>query len=259
MCVAAHDGSKTALAIDDDEVYVRIYELVNENKPLSDPTRLTGRLCAQLHGPLIARQWTDGKTQRLEKVMGTLVATAVDTIQREKAARLDRECIERQKQHVNEVRAAAERALDTEFGRRQKLMEYANRWRDAELMRGYLSALGAAIDADEVHPIDESAFSEWFEWARCYADSVNPILQAKLPHEAPQVLTNKPVHELDLTTRARAILTELNVKDVDELSRVTTDQLRGRYGYFEGEVWKEFTRVLEALGYDVAKREHRWY
>ncbi|MBU0716673.1 MAG: hypothetical protein KJ749_00355, partial [Planctomycetes bacterium] len=142
---------------------------------------------------------------------------------------------------------------------RQKLMEYANRWRDAELMRCYLSAVQEAINADKVRPINEAAFREWFDWAQHYADSVDPILQAKLPDEAPKGPTNKPIAELDLTTRARAIVAEFGIKDADELARVKPDQLRRQHGYFEREVWEEFTRMLETLGYDVAKREHPWY
>jgi hypothetical protein len=64
---------------------------------------------------------------------------------------------------------------------------------------------------------------------------------------------------LDVTTRARAVASALNVKDADGLARIKPDQLRDKYHYFDQDLWREFTRVLEALGYDVAKREHPWY
>lgn len=51
----------------------------------------------------------------------------------------------------------------------------------------------------------------------------------------------------------------MNVKDADDLARIKPDQFRDRYHYFDQDLWREFTRVLEALGYDVAKREHPWY
>lgn len=257
--VTADGGGRTGLVMGEDELYVRIVEEVDASKPVSDLTRLTGRLSAQLHGPNIGRQWADRKTQRLEKIMGTLVATAADTLQREKAVRLDRECVQRQEQRVEELRAAAEQAHNTEFWRRQKLMEHANRWRDAERIRGYLSAVQTAIQENKARPIDEARFREWFEWAELYANSIDPILQAKLPEEAPQGPTNKPLAELDLTSLARATTAELNVKDSDDLSRINRDQLRERYGYFNNDMWNEFARVLEALGYDVAKRERPWY
>jgi hypothetical protein len=210
-------GGQTALAIGEDEVYIRIVEEVDEKRPVSDPARLTGRLCAQLYGSDVSRQWADRKKQRVEKVMSTLVTTAAAAVSSMRAARLDAECVERQRRRVQDRRQAAANKKDHEFGRRQKLMEYANRWHDAQRIRAYLSALQAAIDEERVQPVDEAGFREWFEWATWYADSIDPILQTPHPDEQHEGPVNTPITELDLTTRGRAVITELGIKDSDEL------------------------------------------
>ncbi|MCO6435464.1 MAG: hypothetical protein J5J06_00060, partial [Phycisphaerae bacterium] len=116
-------GGQTALAIGEDEVYVRIVEEIDEKKSVSDPARLTGRLCAQLSGGDVRRQWADRKTQRLEKVMSTLVTTAAAAVASIRVERLDAECVERQRRRVQDRRQAVANKKNREFGRRQKLME----------------------------------------------------------------------------------------------------------------------------------------
>jgi len=107
----------------------------------------------------------------------------------------------------------------------------------------------------------ERGFSESFEWATWYADSIDPIVQAQRPDEQPQGPTRTPASELDLTAHARSIASKLHVKDSDALASTTGEQIRQACGYSDQQIWDEFIRVLEALGYDVAKRDYGypWY
>lgn len=246
---AATGGGQTALAIGEDEVYVRIVEEVDEKKSISDPARLTGRLCAQLYGEDVRRKWADRKTQRLEKVLSTLVTTAAAAVASIRVARLDAECVERQRRRVQHLRQAVANKKNREFGRRQKLMEYATRWHDAQRIREYLSALQAAIDAERVHPLNDAGFREWFEWATWYADSIDPILQAPHPDDEQERPVNTPVAELDLTARGRAVIAELEVGDSDELARLPIDRITRACGYHSWGTREEIQRVLEGLGY----------
>ncbi len=261
VIVGAVGGIKTALAIGADEVCFELYEEVDEAKPVSDPSRLTGRLSALIDGAGIHRRWADRKTQRLEKVISILVATAAQALEMRRVERLDEECVKRQKRRVNELRRAAAAKKDLDFGRRQKLMEYVNRWHDAEQIRCYLAALQAALDAEQIRPMNKEAFQDWFEWAKRYADSIDPIVQARQPDEKLAGPQTTPSAELDLTRRARAFISRLKISDSDGLAGVTGDQMRGASGYFDKELWDEVCRVLEGLGYDIAKRreQYRWY
>jgi hypothetical protein len=261
VVVGVHDGTKTALAIGPDELVLELYEEIDETKPVSDSSRLTGRLAAVIDGTGTRRRWADRKTQRLEKVIGTLVTTAAQALEMRKAERLDEECVQRQKRRVNELRRAVVGKKDEDFGNRQKLMEHVKRWHDAERVRGYLKAVQAALDAEQIQPFNPDAFQQWFEWAKRYADSVDPIVQAQLPEEAPVGPTNKPATALDLTRRARAFVSKLKIEDSAGLAEVTDEQMRGESGYFDRELWNEICRVLEGLGYDTSKRreQYRWY
>lgn len=59
-------------------------------------------------------------------------------------------------------------------GRFRRLLEHANRWRDAELARGFVSALRATLpDADAL--IDGKPVSEWLEWAERHAALRDPL------------------------------------------------------------------------------------
>ncbi|MCO6438519.1 MAG: hypothetical protein J5J06_15620, partial [Phycisphaerae bacterium] len=159
---------------------------------------------------------------------------------------------------VQDRRQAVANKKNREFGRRQKLMEYANRWHDAQRIREYLSALQAAIDAERVQPLDEAGFREWFEWATWFSDSIDPILQAPHPDEEQERPVNTPITELDLTARGRAVIAELEVGDSDELARLPLDRIREACGYYDTATRQEIHRVLEGLGYPTAKFENRY-
>jgi hypothetical protein len=94
------------------------------------------------------------------------------------------------------------------------------------------------------------------EWAESYADAIDPITRKPLPGFTAQASQhNTPVADLDLTFATREVITGLGTPDTDSLWRYSTDDIRkacdGRYS----PVWNEISRVLEALGYDVSKRE----
>lgn len=261
VVVGADDGTKTALAIGPDALVFELYEEIDETKPVSDSSRLTGRLAAVIDGAGTRRRWADRKTQRLEKVIGTLVTTAAQVLEMRKADRLDEECVRRQKRRVNELRRATLAKKDEDFNSRQKLMEYVNRWHDAERIRGYLAALQAALGAEHIQPLNPDAFQRWFEWAKRYADSIDPIVQEQLPEELSVGPTNKPATELDLTRRARAFVSKLRIEDSDALAAVSDEHMREANGYIDRELCAEVCRVLEGLGYDVAERvkQYHWY
>lgn len=247
--IAAGGGTRTALAIGPDQLSVQLYEEVDERKTLSDPARLTGRLAVTIDGDGTDRTWGDRKTQRLEKVLGTVVATAVNALEFQKKKRLDAECIQRQKERSQQLRAAARAKKNLDFRRRQCLTEQVKRWTESERIRGYLAVVKEAIDVGKIQPVNDGEFWEWFEWAKSYAEAIDPI-GPKQPKDAePTGPSNTPIAQLDLTAGSRSFLTNLGIKDSDELYEQFDRQVKEACGYMYREYCDEYVRVLECLGY----------
>lgn len=188
----------------------------------------------------------------------------LETVQRllevQRTERLDEECERRQEACVKKRRRALADLRSREFYWRQDLMEYARRWEDAERIRGYLSAMHEAVKSGRRQPQDEASCQQWMEWARAYADSIDPTVRGPLPSEpeAPGP-ENVPTKNLDLTSDARAVIERLEVQDTDALWGKTKDEVRKASEDRSGAAWNEINRVLEALGYDVSKRDRNWW
>lgn len=245
----AAGGGKTTLANGPDQMSVRLYEEIDERKTLSDPARLTGRLVVTIEGHGTNRTWGDRKTQRLEKVLGTVVATAANALEFQKKKRLDAECIQRQKERAQQLRKAARATKNLDFRRQQCLFEQMKRWEESERIRTYLSAVKAALDGGKVEPVNDKEFWEWFEWAKSYADAMDPIGPRQPTNAEPSGPSNTPIELLDLTAGSRSFLAKLGIKDSDELYEQFDQEVKQACGYMYREYSDEYVRVLESLGY----------
>jgi hypothetical protein len=177
-------------------------------------------------------------------------------VEAEKRRRLDRECEARQKAAAEQRRAAKQRGDEDEKKRRELLAHDMSRWQQAESIRTYLTAIRRAVDAGKAHPKDDIAFAEWFEWATWYADHLDPMVRARVRPEPVQPPVNKPIGELDLTSRTRPVLVALGVSDCDTLYKVTEKQIGEIEKQYSSRIWGEVCRVLEGLGYDVSGRRY---
>jgi DNA-directed RNA polymerase alpha subunit len=138
-------------------------------------------------------------------------------------------------------------------------MEDVSRWHDARRIREYLDAVQESVTSGRVRANDAERFKTWLEWARRYADSIDPAVRAELPGEVAVGPTNTPFSELDVTSHTRPVLSKLGIKDTDELWRVTEEKLRAACQGRAGAVWDEITTVLAGMGYDVSKRKSGAY
>ena len=128
---AGGEPKMTAFANGPDEFYIQVVEALDETKPLTDSTRLSGRLTLYIkgHEPReFRRRWAYTKTQRLEKMINPLIETLSTALAVIKAERLDAECVLRQKQKLEARRKAEESFGSREFYWRQELMESVGRW-----------------------------------------------------------------------------------------------------------------------------------
>jgi len=265
--IEVSEGAKsgvTMAAIGPDGLRVRIQESLDEGKPLSDPSRRTGRLCFWIDGDpdrKFRRRWADTKSQRFERMVKPLVETLLHVLQEKRTERLDRECVQRQEQRVEQRRDAQAAEDSREFYWRQDLMVWVNRWHEAKRVREYVDALREAVESGQRQPQNEDAFQEWLAWADRFADSMDPMINAPMEEAEQQAPENLPVDQLDLTSETRAVVEALAVRDSTELWGKSVDEVRKACRGGSGRAWGEILQVLEGLGYDVSKRrdDYYWY
>lgn len=236
---------------------VRLTENVDEDKPLTDPGRLTSKLSLHIvdaGNQQFRRRWSDTKTQRLERLVGAFVDTLVNALAVIRQERLDQECIARQRERAKVVRKAVSRDASEVFYSRQDLMQNVRRWVDAQQVRAYLTDVQSAVEAGKCRVTDAEQFRKWFDWASQFADSIDPIVQGSLPEGSQGGHQNVATSELDLTAAARCAVDVLGLPDTDSLWQQSQDAVRNACEGRFGPVWNEITRVLDGLGYDVSKR-----
>ncbi len=240
-----------------DGLGVQLVENVDENKPLTDPGRLTSKLSLHIVGAnnqQFRRRWSDTKTQRLERMLGVFVDTLANVLAVIRQERLDEECIQRQKDRAKAVRKVVNRDLSRVFYSRQDLMQNVRRWVDAQQVRAYLADLQAAVEAGKCRVADAEQFRTWFDWASQFADSIDPIIQGSLPEGSQPGHQNVATSELDLTAATRRTVDRLGIPDTDGLYQQSQDAVRNACEGKFGPVWNEIARVLEGLAYDVSRR-----
>lgn len=247
----------TAVGVGPDAFTFELAEALDENKPVTDPARRTGRLYIHIGGEderQFRRRWNDTKSQALERMLSQLVETLAKAIEVKRADRLDAECVARQEQRAAAVRKAAAERGSREFYWRQDLHRDVDRWHEAERVRGYLAALGRAVEAGQYVPPDRAAFDRWLAWAARYADAIDPLVGVRHPEDVPPAPQNTAAEALDVTSYLRPVLKRLGVPDSDSLARVSKEQMREVGDGSYGRIWNEVTRVLQGLGYDVGNR-----
>lgn len=256
----------TAVSVGDDLLAIRMAETIEPvrrgQRSVGGPGSARPRLCfvlgmGRLDG--IKQTWADTTTVPLEKMLRPLGKAIRLYLEVQRIRRLDRECEGRQQERINEIRKIKAQEIATHYYRRQELMQETERWHQSQKIRNYLAAMQAAVEGGELAVRDGDRFREWMQWAQSFAASLDPLV-GTAPLDRPPLVTarNTLTEQLDLTSAARTVVSQLGVKDSDELSRVPAEKIRELAGT-AGAVWNEITVVLEGLGYDVSKREARYY
>ncbi len=221
----------------------------------------TGKLTLTIDGwgDGLRKNWSDGKVQSLEAVLGNVVINLEKWVIHVRERRLDDECEKRQEQEAKRTREARKANMARESERIKSLDSCVDAWVKATRIRDYLSALDAKLAANEVKPTDPEHFPKWRQWAKWYADSVCPVTPTPPRPEIdePIIRTYKLVGDLDLTSKARQAVERGGISDTDELAALSKEDLKGRCGNAYWNLYSETTRILEGLGYDVSNRS-RW-
>ena len=128
------------------------------------------------------RRWADRQRWRLEDKLGDVLAevqarAGIDEYEQQAAERAE---AERRRQWEQAMARARERFA--EDYRVKVLDEQVSRWRRAQTIRDYATALQETGDADEL-PSDVAG---WIGWVRAYADSIDPLLSASRVPDVPE-------------------------------------------------------------------------
>lgn len=112
----------------------------------------------------LKRMWQDSRKATLEELAGEIIATLIAAFPLMRAAREASEEQARLHQIEQQRRYAEEQIRKLDRDRYRRLLEHAQRWKDAHLAREYLEALkAAAIDKGTV--IDAKDGGDWLAWA----------------------------------------------------------------------------------------------
>lgn len=254
------DGDET-VNVGLQELTTRVQVPPSKNRP-RHTTRLqpTGRLVLYVDncGDGLRRRWSDGKTQKLEDMLGDCIEGLQLWLDCLHQRRKDSECYDRQRERIRETRRRKKRFRDEHKSNTASLEKDAQNWQKSDLIRRYLFALESAVESGKVSPSEPERFPEWLEWAKWYAESIDPCVPTPEREEVKDSPENMPVSQLDLTHRTRSILSLLRVEDADGLYAVdetVIKEMECKYNAWGTSY--ELADVLEALGYDVSSRERR--
>lgn len=257
---------KTLVEFDGDRLPLYLREDVDRVEKTRDPTRKWARreydhlpngklaFTTETYYGLSERgRWADGKAQRLEAIIDDLVSGLQSLLATRRAGRLERECIERQKARVAAVRKSLAAERDAEERRAKSLLSEVDAWYRASRIRQYLTEKQEKIESGALPVADEEKQRRWAGWAAWYADSIDPLVATPQHPDRPKPPSNIGVAEMDLTSGARELVAKLGLTDADSLFRVEYEAVESLSDRSSGSDWEEICRVLEALGYDVAR------
>lgn len=135
----------------------------------------TGRLVLRINEYLegVRKSWSDGKRQRLEDCLNSMMVSFVRVAEGLQRRRAEIEERRRQREEAAERRRAEERRRAKEEARRARLRSQATAWSEARIIREFIvatEASGRGPDGQE-----GEALAEWLAWARALVDELDPL------------------------------------------------------------------------------------
>jgi len=148
----------------------------------------SGRLALEAtwtHEEGLRRRWADGPKQRLEHLLGEIVVglEAIGTALAEQREQREEEHRAEERRRDQEDRARRRAARRKALA--EHLVQAATRWREAETVRAFLSAVSMRVPERD----RSRAFVGWFAWATEYVELHDPLTD---PESIAQVLEAEP-------------------------------------------------------------------
>lgn len=117
--------------------------------------------------------WNDRKNEPLESRLNEITGFVIGVIEKQIEEK-------RQKEEAERKRQETIRRREEEIKRREKLESDVNQWRKSENIRQYLDAYEAKLVKSKGKVVSGSEEDEWLQWARQYADSLDPLNKIKI-------------------------------------------------------------------------------
>jgi hypothetical protein len=135
-------------------------------------------------GEGVRKVWSDGKRQRLENCLNSIIAGLGAAAEGEKALRLRREQRERERQEEERRRWEEEERRRKEEEKIKHLEKLVANWNQSRRIRDFLSEVEKAAAENPAKKTDNLA--DWLSWAHAYVDSIDPIHLTFHPSPRPQ-------------------------------------------------------------------------
>ena len=177
-------GEETRITKEGEEVRISLYENVRKmkreltpeekKKPpylLDIPTehQAGGKLTVKINTKWSGYQrWSDRKNESLEERLNDIFAGVVALLEVLVFEKRKKE--EEERRHQELIRQREE-----EKKKREELEADVYQWRKSENVREYLNAYEARLTKEKGKIIPDSREAEWLQWARKYAESVDPL------------------------------------------------------------------------------------
>ena len=121
----------------------------------------------------LPREWRDGE-QVLEQQIPEIIAVLAVAGPILEARRLEAEAAEHRRWEEEKRRREEKEKQDQDRNRWRRLVEYAEAWREAQLVGDFIDAL-VAFSGDPQALYEEKSTVEWIAWARERCDAYNPL------------------------------------------------------------------------------------
>ncbi|MDX8406216.1 MAG: hypothetical protein R8K50_08730 [Mariprofundus sp.] len=115
------------------------------------------------------KRWSDGKRQKIEGCLGSFIQGLLETAVKIKADREQRRLDKIRWAEEEKRRQERDRLVRIEKKKAEKLIADVDRCQQAECIRAYIRQM------ESIHEIDGD-LAGWIEWAKKYANKVDPLL-----------------------------------------------------------------------------------
>jgi hypothetical protein len=122
-----------------------------------------------------SRAWHDGRIQRLEDLLGEIVAGTLQEGQVLRVQRLEREEWHRQWEQRQRLRQLQEEARKKEEAKQRDFRAQVEKWNLCKMMREYIMDRERAFEEAELAPELKQKELEWIAWAKQYVEREDPV------------------------------------------------------------------------------------
>ncbi|MEU5341852.1 hypothetical protein AB0H18_13615 [Streptomyces sp. NPDC020766] len=156
---------------------------VHQEFPQSTNPERAARLVVELDHGRTSRQgrWRDGKRRTLEDLLGVMLGEIEARAQEDAKRRVSEEQVKAQRdiRWQAAIEEAKERAVQDQLA--ELLREEVRRWREAAALGEYCDALELRLAelGTSSEEADPAAPRRWLEWARSYAQAIDPLKQPR--------------------------------------------------------------------------------